>query len=782
MKSRFNLCILLSIIALAFLLNTVKAQVSTSFWFDVPEVTRGHVIASPGPPATDNKVHVYLHLSAASSNPTTVRLELPAEAGFGQYDFNIPGDGKIKISLTRHGQPSPAAYIHDWFAVPERWPVQNSFPWTANPHATTGNLRYVPLVDRYKYIENVLDWAECDMSAAEPYFNRTNKGVHIYSVASAYSNGKDNLPFKAFIEIADGANRDLMVLKGKAAEGTEFSIPMQTQNPLYDGRYNQMLCSPYRSFNITATEDRTLVEITVKNPIWLRTNGNHYHGKLGDVLPAGTYRVVLEHQGQSCIVTPHDEKFNNTGRPLNDAHYGLPDAYQVSWEAAKTLEGSYVRSINTPGYSGGKIVVSYQEQLLRGWNPDIAMDQLIPNDVAGYNYGIIRGHRLAVLDKEVVYVVATENGTVVNMAGSPPVTLSKNQQKAFPLKGDGKDAYALYANKPIQVLHISGAERPAGGPYPNPQGQRAGAVVPPLSTEETCIGSKVVDFSRSMDHPFNFVLNVAAFQHPTDPTLRAIGNFKLQKSVNGSLFTDVTGSELAVQNYLNNPSNWKPFPGANAAINKWRWVSINTDALVAGNPDIMQVYADAARTQIVAYRLINTANVFHLGVLNGEGANDALYGYFSDFRKVEVGVQVKDQHGAILSGGQIPICRGDNVELDASVGLQYARYTWTPPKYLSSTTTPKVKVINPKVSTKYEVTVTGYCDFTPKANISIEVSPIIKAEISGVSVLCGTGEVPIELSELGGASKLNLLLMKELTPFIPPATPPTYGTPNRSET
>ena len=760
MKSRFNLCILLSIIALAFFLNTAKAQISTSFWFDVPEVTRGHVITDPGPPATDNKVRVYLHISAASSDPTTVRLEMPAETGFPHQDFDIPGDGKIKIALTRHGLASPAAYNFDWFAVPEQW--------TGSPYSTPGNLRYVPQVDRHKYIENVLDWAVSDMSDPRPYFNRTNKGVHLYSVASTFSGGKDNLPFKAFIEVADGANRDLMVLKGESAEGTQFSIPMQNNYALNDSRYNKMLCSPYRSFNITATADNTLVEITVKNPIWIRTNGNHYHGKLGNVLSAGTHKVVLD-RGQTCIVTPHDEKF--TSGSLGSAHYGMPDAYQVSREANKTLEGSYVRSVtDVPGYSGGKIVISYQEQLLNGWNPDIAMDQLIPNDVAGYNYGIIRGRRVPNLDLERAYVVATEDGTVVNMAGFPAVSLSKNQQTSFRLNGNGKDSYSLSSNKPIQVFHLSGTDA-------STQGQRAGGVVPPLSTEETCIGSKVVDFSRSMDHPFNFILNVAAFQHPTDPTLRAIGHFKLQKSVNGSLFADVTGPELAVQNHLNNPANWKPFPSLNAAIAKWQWLSVNTDALVSGNPDIMQVYADVARTQIVAYRLINTANVFQLGVLNGHGEHDALYGYFSDFRKVEVGVQVKDNAGATISGGQIPICRGDNVELDAGVGLQYARYSWTPPKYLSSTTDAKVKVLNPKVSTQYTVTVTGYCDFSPTAQISIEVSPIIEAYMSGTSVLCGTGEVPIELSDLGGANKLNLLLMKELTPFIPPSTPATYDTP-----
>ncbi|MGP1363096.1 MAG: hypothetical protein ACTTKZ_05365, partial [Bacteroides sp.] len=720
-------------------LGGVRAQIASSFWFDVPEVTRGHVIAIPH--RVDNKVRVYLHISAASSKPTTVRLELPAEAGFAPKDFDIPGDGKIKIGLTRHCQSSPATYTFDWFGVPEQW-----------TGGSAGNLRTVPAADRPKYIENVLDWAVSDMSAPEPYFNRTNKGVHIYSVPSAFSNGESNLPFKAFIEVADGANRDLMVLKGEAAEGTEFSIPMQTHYDLQDNRYQKMQCSPYRSFNITALQDRTLVEITVKRPIWIRTNGFDYHSKLGDRLPAGTYRVHLS-RGQTCIVTPHDEK-STTPHKEDGAHFGYPDGYQVSREKTITLEGSYVRSLSEPGYSGGKLVISYQEQLLRGWNPDMVMDQLIPNDVTGVNYGIIRGSRIPKIDNEVLYVVATEDGTTVTLSGFPTVTLNKNRQTSFRLKGNGlsKDAYALHATKPVQVLHLSGAEELATN-----EGQRAAAVVPPLANGETCIGSKVVDFSRSMENPFEMILNVAAFEHPTDPNLSAIGKFVLQKSVNGSLFANVTDpDELVVQNHLNNPANWHSFPSSDPDISKWRWIALNTDKLVVGKPNIIQVYADAARTQIVAYRLINKGNVFHLGVLNGRGKDDALYGYFSDFRKVKAEVQVRDKSNTVLSGGLIPVCRGESLELDASVGLEYAFYKWEPGKYLSSTTDPKVKVLNPKTSLSYEVSVRGYCDKVAKAGISLDVAPQISATISGPSVLCGTGEVPVDLGDLDGATKLNM--------------------------
>ena len=141
MKCKYILGIFLSIIAIFVLfMGRAQAQIATSFWFDVPEVTRGHVIADPSPPATDDKVRVYLHISAASSAPTTVRLEMPAEAGFASQDFNIPGDGKIKVALTRHGLASPAAYTFDWFAVPQRWPVIDWNPSTANPYDPIRNL------------------------------------------------------------------------------------------------------------------------------------------------------------------------------------------------------------------------------------------------------------------------------------------------------------------------------------------------------------------------------------------------------------------------------------------------------------------------------------------------------------------------------------------------------------------------------------------------------------------------------------------------------------------
>ena len=762
------------LLLLSFGCRPLFAQISSSFWFDVPEVTRGHVLENE-----QRKVRVYLHLSATKSVTTRVKLELPAETGFHET-FTIPGDGKIKISLTNEGVNIPPAMKKNWFAVPFQW----------------GNLHTVPATDWSKYIENVLDWSETDVVNETPlYFNRTNKGVHLYAVDGA-GNPTQDTPFKAFLEICCGANRDLMVFKGEAAEGTEFSIPMQTNFTLKDNRYVEMNCPPYRSFNITATEDNTMVAITVKNPIWLNTRTFGHESECtpptlrwGKKLPAGTHNVLLAKAGQTCIVTPYEEHVNKyvwaDMHCVHNDYYqtGIAESYQTSRKSDRTLEGSYVRSISKGGYSGGKIVITYQEQLVDGPNPDAIMDQLIPNDVAGVNYGIIRGDWRKTVDREFVYVVATEDNTTVTIKSyenfnpygaslyqkSFSKTLNKNQQVSFRLRENGNDAFSLTATQPVQVFHVSGADENGG------QGQRAGAVVPPLSTEQTCIGSKTVDFSRSMpeNRRFPLILNIAAFQHPTDPDRQAIGpgRFQLKKSVAGGPFVDVGTSdpEYPLLTHLNDPSKWKKFPSPNAAMDKWQWTKFNCTGFQVTD----------ASGKLVAYRLINKKNVFQLGVLNGKGEMDALYGYFSDFRKVKLEMHVKDKNDVPKDGGLIPLCRGDEVELNADTKLDYVKYYWSPETNLvyQNPEKTKVKVVNPKATTKYVVKMSGYCDFEPDAKVTIEVNPVLDPMLEMPAVLCGGGEIAMKFTELEGAKKINIRHQRENEPPLPPGYEPLVSLP-----
>ena len=180
------------------------AQTGKDFWFDIPEVNRGHV-------SSTNEFRVYLHVTNTSNTtPATVNLELPAEAGFKSQQFTVPPSQKVRIPLTAPGNTSSTG----------TGAVANSLSLVSTG---TNHLFYHPFSDgngtagkdlfanpsttaeRATFIENVLAWSESNMTVARPYVNRTKKGVHMYS----------NQPINSYIEIANGWNMDLIPLKGE---------------------------------------------------------------------------------------------------------------------------------------------------------------------------------------------------------------------------------------------------------------------------------------------------------------------------------------------------------------------------------------------------------------------------------------------------------------------------------------------------------------------------------------------------------------------------------------
>ena len=734
-------------LALLFCFSTTAwAQGWYEYWFDLPEVSRYHAPAGA-------QINVYLHL-IATGGPTSVALTLPAQTGFTPTVFDIPSNGKIRVNLASHGTTGPLQ--KDWMFQP----FQN------------GNLRVASSADRARCIENVLDWSESDMShPTRPYLNRTKKGIHLFATGTPHS-GNLKRRFNVYIEIDCPWNRELMVLKGDAAVAGYFIVPGQTDLTLSDGRYNKRELPPYRSINITAVMNDTKVRVRVKHPIWMNTNAIGSNGKWGERLPAGTHVFWLD-SGESTILTPYAEHFNNL--PPGNSHSGLNNAYQTGRDPSENLAGTVIQSMREAGASGGRVVVTYQEGLTIGPNPDIVMDQLVGYHYLSQNYGVVRGIHSQNIDKEYFYVLAGDrHGTTIKVSDYGTFTLGPLEQKSFHMTGSRK-TYTVESNEAIAVFHMSGTDRPTQS------GQRGGALIPPLSSDKHCVGSKIVDFSRSKSHAegYSYYLNLLAFVDPSDPDITSIGNFKLQKTVWSSTtpptatLSNVSASsdEKALENYLNDINNWHTFDGLapSSPLNKWRWIQVNTDALPGKPADIMKVRD--GNGNFVSYRLVCANNVFHLGVLNGDGNLDALYGYFSEFRLIEPGIKVTNNKGIVDAGGHIPICRGESIELDANIWLYGVRYEWSPAKYLDATDKPKVKVINPKQTTAYTVTVSRYCDFHPRSTITVEVHPDMAPYISGPSVLCGTGEVPIDFTELGGAKKLNMVLEEEV---LPPTVPPTY--------
>ena len=161
--------LLIGILLCGYLFSPIalKAQQGSEFWFDVPEINRGHVITSAA------KFLVYLHVTNVENFDVTVTLQLPAEPGFTPISFDVPAQSKRRIQISdplNAGNRTNAATPLDFFYRAQ----QLHGPSTGS---TWHEVLDCPLTDRPRYIENVLGWSSSDLLNARPYINRTNKGV-----------------------------------------------------------------------------------------------------------------------------------------------------------------------------------------------------------------------------------------------------------------------------------------------------------------------------------------------------------------------------------------------------------------------------------------------------------------------------------------------------------------------------------------------------------------------------------------------------------------------------
>ena len=727
--------------------GSILAQTGKEFWFDVPEVNRGHV-------ANTYDFHVYLHVTTLDF-PAEVKIALPAEPGFTPLQFTMPASSTKKIELTDPNSPTSNSNFTN---VNSRL----SLFYNAYKNVITGE--NLGRTNKPQYIENVLGWSVSDPNAARPYLNRTTKGVQMTATAT----------IMAYIEISVGWNMDLIALKGSNALGKKFIVPFQTELWTCDGRYFGMREPPYNSFNIVATQDNTKIRIKVPHEIWLNGNTGEQTGvNIGRKLPAGEHILWLN-RGESSIIAPYAKQNDSPAFLIGSDQDGRGNSlgYQTSRDPHKRLAGSIVEVMTDEG-SGGDIVVLTRDDITEGPNPDYVTDQLVPavtvgsngerGTLAGTDFGIVQGV-VARAKKEYLYVLGTEDGTKVAVSGHGTYTLNEGQQQSIHMSGPSDRGVTVRATKPVLVFHMSGVEWTTDG-----QAQRGGAVIPALPQVGTCVGSGEVAFSRAKSGDYVFYLNVLAWDDPTNPARSAIGSFELYKE-SPTGFVRVTGSEQNLENYLNNRANWSRFPNvanpdpsgpAQSRAEKWSYVRVNTDDIGAGIVDGK------------AYLLVNKKNVFHLGVLNGAANKDAFYGYFSDFKSIAVSldnVEV-DTHGQVEGTKLKDICFGDVAILDVPLSKQFT-YKWSAPDdpsamdYLYNSTNYTthqpyaqrmyVKGINRPV--KYRVTVSGMCDLEKSRDIDLNVSVLRDPVFMVDPVVCvnAAGDPPVRvgLKRLNGANKI----------------------------
>lgn len=206
---------------------------------------------------------------------------------------------------------------------------------------------------------------------------------------------------------------------------------------------------------------------------------------------------------------------------------------------------------------------------------DIIGDQTIPLENIGSQYVIVRGFLGNNGNKpDRVYIMSTQDNAQVYLNGSAiPINLNKGDVYEEVLYGA-----SLYidATADVYVMHVTGFGCEVGM-----------AIVPSIN----CTGSDEVSFSRSQAGDFYMVVFVPA---------GAESNF----SVNGDT------------SYLT-PGDFSPVPGTAGTWLSARKKFSNSKIKIGNN-----------------YRVNNTSDKFHLGIINGGSTTGCLYGFFTDFSAV----------------------------------------------------------------------------------------------------------------------------------------------------
>lgn len=322
-------------------------------------------------------------------------------------------------------------------------------------------------------------------------------------------------------------NPELFALKGKNALGNNFYIPSQLTWSIDTVRHPNAKAA----FDLVATEDNTSVTIIPSKPLIGR--------------PANTPFTILLNKGES---------------------FSSQALYR---KGSLLLNGSKITSTKP-------IAVTTKEDLLFGDGPcaDLAGDQLVPENILGTEYAVVRGN-LTTGDK--VAITATQNNTNIYLDGNatPVATINAGQLYEANISNTQPSLH-IRTDKLVYVLHYTGNGCEVGS-----------AIIPKLS----CTGSKSVSIVRS-------------------------------NSGNGTVL-------IVVKNGLQNSFLVNGNPGI---INAADFSPLNG---TGGNYVFCKKDVTASMILNTAATFSNSAGKFQLGFINGDPGG-YMYGYFSDFKKSNV--------------------------------------------------------------------------------------------------------------------------------------------------
>ncbi|MFO7659261.1 MAG: PKD domain-containing protein [Bacteroidales bacterium] len=428
----------------------------------------------------------------------------------------------------------------------------------------------------------------------------------------------------AYYELDNDCNRDIFAFKGKNALGTDFYV--STQNYFNNGSYSP---TPYSGFIIVATEDGTTITIQ-RNGSWQFFTG------------APAVETIVLNRGESFPFVASSQ------------------------DAAQHIMGVHVTSDK-------KIAITwYDDSMAKGSCRDIAGDQLIPTNLIGNNYIVMKGDVQASNGGERIFITAIHNGTTIEVDGVVQTTINAGQTW-------NKQVNNIYeyieCTQPVYINHISGT----GGGC-----ELAGSTLP---TIDGCTGSHGVTFTRGMNTTDPLRLNLMVRNETS-----SLNPFK-NKSV--EYFTLKVGN-----NIFPIPKTFFIFlPDSSWAV------------LDNNNPAVNIFFTQAGRiTPGTTATISNPISRFHLGVQNGGPGNGGKYGYFSDY--------ASNRGSAGIGGPKAPpidtYCNLDPIMFAVEGGIAYKWFSLAPnlgdTVYLNSTTDSEVYLTPPNPGVyKFGVTIFREC-------------------------------------------------------------------------
>jgi len=351
-----------------------------------------------------------------------------------------------------------------------------------------------------------------------------NKGIHITS----------DVPITAYYEVDNSNNNEIFALKGANGLGTEFYIPMTTNPNL--SLHTPLVPSAAATFDIVATQDNTTVQIYTRVPV--------------DGHPANVPFTIILNTGQT---------------------------YSCGWTGANFQLASTHPS-GSVVLSDKPIAITVKEDFQQhsGWGCyDLIGDQIVPVDIIGTDYIIIKG-QLNATAGESFYILATQNNTNVYVNGNPVPVATLFAGQTYFQDNIALNRYYIQTDKPVYCTQGTGFGCEHGS-----------AILPPLN----CAGSATVSFVRSTNESFYLNIMVKAGNE---------GNFTL---TGGSNPLCITAGDFAV------------VPGTGG-----QWMSTYAKSFTLAEVPVG-----------VAMRLTNSTDVFGMGLINGGAATGCRYGFFSEF-------------------------------------------------------------------------------------------------------------------------------------------------------